>query len=213
MKRIIPAILILLSVCAVTLAQPRFSEPEMYVGAQGGVMASMMMFKPEVSQSALHPFLGANAGLIFRYAGHKYCAFQLELNWMQRGWYETQTGYSRQLDYLELPFLSHIYFGKRYRGFINLGPQIGYLIHDSASNTPAGSEPQYLPVDKKFDWGVAAGVGFYARTIAGTWQLEARFNYSFGSVFANRKTDYFDYSNPMNLSLNFAWLWQIKGEK
>ena len=44
----------------------------------------------------------------------------------------------------------------------------------------------------------------------GTFQLEARFNYSLGSVFNNRITDYFTSANPMNLSVNFAYLWEIK---
>ncbi len=213
MRRTLFVILIVLCTYTVAWAQPRLQQPEIYVGAQGGVLASMMQFSPKVAQSALHPYLGTNAGLVFRYAGHKYCALQLELNYMQRGWYETDTDYSRRLDYLELPFLTHIYFGKRYRGFINLGPQIGVMVHEEGKNEPAESKPQYLAVDRRFDWGIAAGIGFYARTVAGTWQIEARFNYSFGTVFDNRKADYFDNSNPMNLSLNFAYLWQIKGEK
>ena len=213
MRRTLFVILIVLCTYTVAWAQPRLQQPEIYVGAQGGVLASMMQFSPKVAQSALHPYLGTNAGLVFRYAGHKYCALQLELNYMQRGWYETDTDYSRRLDYLELPFLTHIYFGKRYRGFINLGPQIGVMVHEEGKNEPAEGKPQYLAVDRRFDWGIAAGIGFYARTVAGTWQIEARFNYSFGTVFDNRKADYFDNSNPMNLSLNFAYLWQIKGEK
>lgn len=206
-------VILLFGISLAAMAQPRLETPEMYVGVQGGVMASMMQFTPSVKQSAFSPFLGGNAGFVFRYAGHKYCGLQVELNWMQRGWHETETDYYRELDYLEIPFLAHIYFGKRYRGYLNLGPQIGFLIHESDKNLPSESQPQYMPADKQFDWGVAGGLGFYARTVAGVWQLEARFNYSFGSVFSNRKADYFDYSNPMNLSLNFAYMWQIKGEK
>lgn len=206
-------IVLFLLVAARAAAQPRYVEPEMYVGAHGGIMASMVVFKPTVTQSALRPYWGGNAGLVFRYAGHKYCGLQVELNWMQRGWHETDTDYRRRQDYLELPFLTHIYFGKHYRGFVNLGPQIGFLIHESEINRPAEVSPQHLPADNKFDWGVAGGLGFYARTVAGVWQIEARFNYSFGSVFANRKTNYFDYSNPMNLSLNLAYMWQLKGRR
>ena len=215
MKRFVVVILICLGTLAAK-AQPVLSSPEYYLGAQGGVLASMVMFNPTVYQSALKPFWGANAGLVFRYAGHKYCGLQLELNYMQRGWNEpettTTTAYSRRLDYIELPFMSHIYFGKIVRGYINLGPQIGYLIYD---NMPAVEEgdlayQRITPIANRFDWGVTAGIGMYARTIAGVWQLEARFNYSLGTNFSSRAGAYFTGSNNMNLSLNFAYLWQIK---
>lgn len=197
----------------VTMAQPRLRRPEYYFGAQAGVLASMTNFSPTVPQSALHPFLGANAGLVFRYSGQKCCGLQVEFNYMQRGWKETDTGYRRELDYLEIPFLAHIYFGKKYRGFLNVGPQIGLRIREQHFDLPDQGKPQYLPIDKPFDWGLAAGLGFLARTKAGVWQIEARFNYSFGDTFANHKADYFAHSNAMNLSLNLGWLWEFKRHK
>lgn len=209
-------------------AQPKLRHEEMYVGAHAGAIASMYRFSGNVvTQSWLHPFLGWNGGLVFRYAGHKVCGFQVELNYMQRGWYETNIDYTRQVDYIEVPFLTHLYFGKKARGFINLGPQVGYCIRSVATNTPSPyntmvasgnvtskTAREYADVEKPFDWGVAGGVGFYYRSkYAGVYQLEARFNWSFGNTFNDSKMDYFDYSSPMSLSLNFAYMWQIKGDK
>ncbi|MBR1929435.1 MAG: PorT family protein [Paludibacteraceae bacterium] len=194
----------------VSYAQPRLLQPEIYVGAQGGVLASMANFSPSVAQTAKHPFLGANAGLIFRYYGQKYCGLEINLNYMQRGWREKDTGYRRELGYIELPFLAHIYFGKKVRGYVNLGPQIGYCIYEKHYGDK-GTGAQYNPIEKPFDWGLAGGVGMYVRTgKAGVWQLGARFNYSFGAIFSTRKTDYFSQANQMNLSLNIGWLWQVK---
>ena len=187
----------------------------------------MYRFSPEVTQSWKHPFLGWNAGLVYRYIGHKVCGMQVEINYMQRGWYETKTGYTRQLDYIEVPFLMHLYFGKKARGFFNLGPQIGYCIYSSEKGEvpavydiirKAGGKSktahQYAAIEKPFDWGLAAGLGFYYRSkYAGVYQLEARFSWSFGNAFNDSKMDYFDYSNPMSLSLNFAYMWQFKGDK
>lgn len=211
-------------------AQPKLYREEMYVGAHAGVMASMVNFSPKVAQDPLHCILGTEAGLVFRYAGHKVCGLQVELNYMQRGWQEYTAaggyGYKRTLDYIELPLLMHLYFGKRARGFFNLGPQIGYIIRETQSDVPtaysaawtsgkgSGTYHQYVPVENPFDWGVAGGLGFYYRTAkAGTYQIEARFNYSLGSLFSTSKMDYFAYSNNMNLSLSLAWMWQVKGEK
>lgn len=201
-------------------AQPRLRTPEMYVGAHAGAMASTMLFKPNIANIDIMRLpLTINGGLVFRYAGHKVCAIQTELNYMQRGWRETITlgqttmDYTRQLDYIEIPLLMHLYFGKeRFRGFFNLGPQIGYCIRDVATPLPEGvTAPHYLPIDKPFDWGLAGGLGCYYRTRhIGLFQLEARFNFSMGTTYNNRKVDYFSQSNAMNLSLNFAYLWEIK---
>ncbi len=210
MKLRINILLISLFATFAIYAQPRLSKPEYYLGVQGGVLASMMQFTPTVKQSALSPHWGANAGLVFRYAGHKYCGLQVEANWMQRGWHETETDYNRTLHYIELPLLFHLYFGKKFRGFLNLGPQIGYCVAEEEKGTHASETGQYLKIDKPFDWGVAGGLGFYGRSIAGTWQLEARFNYSLGDIYNNSKADWFTRSAHMNLSLNFAWLWEFK---
>ena len=227
MKRPI-LILSLLLTAVLCSAQPRLQHEELYVGAHAGAIAGMYRFSPTVTQAWNHPFLGWNGGFVFRYAGHKVCGMQIELNYMQRGWYETKVDYQRQLDYIEMPFLMHLYFGKKARGFINLGPQIGYCVHSSIKgevpspyNTVLGTDKessrtahQYAKVEKPFDWGVAGGLGFYYRSrYAGVYQIEARFSWSFGNSFLDSKMDYFDYSNPMSLSLNFAYMWQIKGDK
>ena len=204
---------ILLFVVGVAFAQPRLREPKMYVGGQAGVMAAMVNFTPKVSQTALNPFLGANAGAMFRYLGHKYWGLQVELNWLQKGWREKTTGYRRELDYIEIPMLTHFYVGKQANFFINAGPQIGYCIYDKAYNEQEEKAEQYFSLDYRFDWAIAAGLGMYVNTTIGVWQIEARFNYSFQNLFADHKSDYFSSSVPYNLSLNLSYLWQVKGER
>lgn len=203
--------------CAM-VAQPRLRKPELYIGGHAGVMASTMMFKPSIQGVKLsNIILSPNGGLVFRYAGHKVCALQVEVNYMQRGWTErlTNVDYTRQLDYIEIPLLMHLYFGGEHvRGFLNLGPQIGYCFRDVATgNRNPQYTHQYEEIQKPFDWGLAAGLGIYYRhPKVGLFQLEARCNYSFGSVFNNRITDYFDFANSMNVSINLAYMWQIKIE-
>lgn len=214
-------VLLLLLVSLVSMAQPRLRTPEIYVGAHAGVMASTMLFRPNVAKiDIMQSPLTMNGGLVFRYAAHKVCAIQVEANYMQRGWREqialgtgSSMDYTRQLDYIEIPLLMHLYFGKqRFRGFINLGPQIGYCIRDIATQLPSTiTSPQYQPIEKPFDWGLAGGLGCYYRTKKiGLFQLEARFNFSMGTTYNDRKVDYFSQSNAMNLSLNLAYLWEIK---
>ena len=224
MKRFLS--ILLCSLMVMTLwGQKRLLQPEISFGAQGGYMASMVQFSPTVNQQPLKCFLGPTAGLVFRYAEHKVCGVQVELNYMQRGWREVQTGYVRQLDYIELPLLCHLSFGRRFRGFINLGPQIGYLVHEQQNDASlfpnawtdqldSKTAHQYAPAEKPFDWGLAGGLGVYYRSrVAGTYQIEARFNYSLGAVFGSSQMDYFANSNHMNLSLTFAYLWEFKRKK
>ena len=181
-----------------------------------------MLFNPAVEN--MTPItqacvLGGNGGLVFRYSGHKCCAIQVELNYQHRGWREHSDAgtYSRELHYLELPLLMNIYFGsERWRGFFNLGPQIGYCVKDAGgSGTQIGTTTtQYAPIDHPFDWGLAAGLGFYYRSRhAGLYQFEARFNYSFGGIYGTSLTDHFSMASPMDLSLNLAWMWDIKKKK
>lgn len=222
MRRIL-TIVLLLSCCAITMmAQPRLRHKEYYLGIHGGVTASTVQFSPKIknmtplTETAM---LGYNGGLVFRYSGHKCCGLQVEVNYMTRGWREvnkeSSIDYGRQLSYIEVPFLTHIYFGNKARGFINLGPQVGYLILDKVSGNPNPEYThQYEPITNKIDWGIAGGVGFYYRTPkAGTYEMEVRFNYSLGSIYGTRTTDFFSQANPMDLSVNIAYMWDFKQKK
>jgi hypothetical protein len=220
-KKYILLLLLLSSLTA--LAQPRLKTPEIYIGVHGGVSASSILFTPAVEN--MTPItqacvLGGNGGLVFRYSGHKCCAVQVELNYQHRGWREHSDAgtYSRELHYLELPLLMNIYFGsERWRGFFNLGPQIGYCVKDEGgSGTQIGTTTtQYAaPIDHPFDWGLAAGLGFYYRSRnAGLYQFETRFSYSFGGIYGTSLTDHFSMASPMDLSINLAWMWEIKKKK
>ena len=193
------------------LSQPRLNRPVYYVGAHGGVTASTVLFNPKVA--GMTPItnacvLGGNGGFVFRYEGHKYCAFQMELNYEHRGW--TQSGVAHSLHYVELPILMHLNFGSDVcRWFFNLGPQIGYCVKDEVVESTA-----YKPVDHPFDWGLAAGTGVYFKTRkAGLYQLEIRYDFSLGGVYGTRVTDNYKMANPMDLSINLAWMYGIKKKR
>lgn len=225
-KRFIVAVALLLCGMAVELhAQARLKQPEMYIGASGGVNATLVLFRPEVPGTSgvmNTALLGARAGLMFRYSGHRCCAIQLELNYNRRGWRENTDNhsYTRNLDYLELPLLTHIYFGKpAFRGFVNIGPQVAICVHESESGTRQTEMTyQYLPLDNKADWGVAGGIGFYGRSEkAGCFQFEVRYVYNLSNMFTSSPGSHFERSNTMLLSLNLGYLFQIpnrqKGKK
>lgn len=185
---------------------------EIYVGVSGGATGSMMLFTPTVQQSY---FLGYNGGIAARYITENHVGLQVEFNYSQRGWLEANDLYSRQLDYIEMPFLTHIYFGKTNRFIFNLGPKIAYLLDEkvvlnNAENSKA--EQHIKPVYSKFDYGIAAGLGYNLKTKnIGVYQLELRAYYGLSDIFANTKKDFFDTSNHLNVSLNFGYFFQLTG--
>ncbi len=217
--------IILFLLCAAAIgAQPRLRTPEFYLGVHGGVSASSIIFTPSVAN--MTPItracvLSGNGGIVFRYAGHKYCAFQTELNYLHRGWseYNSTIGtYSRHLHYIELPILMHLNIGsKSWRWIFNLGPQIGYCVKDEGnSGTLVNGEgqTQYNPIDHPFDWGLLAGTGvsWYTRK-TGTFELEARFDFSFGGVFGTGLMNHFSMANPIDLSINLGWLMPVRSKR
>lgn len=196
-------IMTLLTLCV--SAQPRMRSPEYWVGAHGGVSASTVLFNP--TRDGMSPItdacvLGGNAGVVFRFAAHKYCHFQMELDYMHRGWKDSYG--TNSLHYVELPILMNLNFGSDLcRWIFNLGPQIGYCVWEESGT-----------ITQRFDWGLAAGTGFYIRTKnAGVYEFEIRYDLSLGSVFGTTVTDDYKMANPMDLSINLGWYWPIKSRK
>lgn len=193
--------------CIAAWAQPRLKRPEFYLGVHGGVSAGTVFFKPSVE--GMTPItnaavLGGNGGLVFRYAGHKYCHFQAELNYLHRGWatYTETAGHNyNNLHYVEIPILMHLNFGSEVcKWFLNLGPQIGYCVKDE-TNT----------IDHRFDWGLAGGTGFYIQTKkAGLYQLEIRADFSFGGIYGTTVIDKYSLASPFDLSVNLGWMIPVR---
>ena len=196
-------------------AQTVLLDPaEIYIGTSHGANASMMLFNPTVRQL---PLLGYNGGISFRYITQKHVGLQIELNYSQRGWEEEDGNYLRRLDYIEMPFLTHIYLGNTHRFIFNVGPKVSYLLSESVlvNNTTNSEAEQHIkPVYFPFDYGLAAGIGYNLHTRKiGVFQLELRGYFGLSDVFANTKTDYFAASNQLNVALNIGWFIQLTGKE
>ena len=126
---------ILLFTFTLAFSQYTLIKPELYIGTNQGVnLWPNVSFKPSVAQNFDVRYKG---GFTLRYVNLKYFGFQTELNYSQQGWSETSIDgerYSHRFDYLELPILAHIYFGKKNtKFFVNLGPEIRYMVSDAAT--------------------------------------------------------------------------------
>lgn len=200
-------------------AQYKFMKPELAIGTnQGIVLLSQVGFDPTVEQSFTFNYTG---GLTVRYIIQKHFGLQAELNFTRRGWSETSTitgeHFNRTLDYVELPLVSHIYFGNdKVRFFINLGPKIRYMVHETATapfSQDAGIQ-QTKAIENRFDYSIFGGLGIELRTKnAGFFQLEARYDFGLGNIFNSRKEDYFSASNNTGITLSVVYLFDVLKNK
>ena len=162
--------------------------------------------------------LGYTGGVTLRWVTEKNLGLQAELNFAQQGWNEMfedqpEYKYSRTINYLELPILTHIYFGnKNFRFFINLGPKIGYALGEKTDENLNGASPNTentqhdMAIEKKFDWGLCGGPGIEIRTGIGSFLLEGRYYYALGDIFNSRQEDYFSKSASQVFSAKISYL-------
>lgn len=217
------------------------------VGANAGYVLSDVGFEPTVSQG-YHG--GLTGGFTIRYTCEKYfntiAAIQGEINYASIGWKQEiknrQDGpvinsngnaekYSRTINYIQIPVLAHLAWGKEDQGFnffVNLGPQVGFYLGDTVdknydepnindeqtgrSNTVIAQET--MDIEKKVDYGIAFGGGLeYAHRRLGRFELEGRYYYGLGNLYGNSKRDYFAISNMQSIIIKLSYLFDFTRTK
>lgn len=197
------------------------------VGIKGGADMSRVFFNPAVKQGFI---FGGVAGLTFRYVEENHFGLIAEANWTQRGWKENFEGapykYSRTLNYLQIPVMAHIYFGRRGRFFLNAGPELGIFLGESTSANFNPHDTQSLPdfpnenrtnvqmtmkASQKIDYGISAGIGGeFSINKSNALFIETRFYYGLGNVLKSGRTEEFNASNQMSVSLCLGYWFRIK---
>ncbi|MBR4065883.1 MAG: PorT family protein [Bacteroidaceae bacterium] len=222
MRRVLSILLLLLIALNVS-AQIEEPRRRIEIGVSGGINLNTIDLQPTMRQE-MHK--GINGGLSIRYTSEKYfsmiCAAQLEVNFSQRGWkedFDDKTGnwYSRTLNYIEVPLLAHLSWGKEERGFqffVNIGPQFGFFINDSEEyngnwnpeERPVSLKPIYgKDVQNSFDYGIIGGAGVELKTKAGNFFIEGRYYYGLADIFRNSKTDPFGRSANQTISARLGY--------
>lgn len=186
-------------------------KKQLYIGIGAGPIFTNIDFQPKATQNSRQAFFG---GISARYISEKNLGLIGEINYTQRGWKEAFSNnptfsYERTLNYVEMPIMTHIYFGNKVRFIINLGPQISFMLNNSsdmssdlaadiaaklaAATTDAEKQrigPQYNDIEKKFDYGLIGGGGLEFHTGIGSFILEGRYYFGLGDIF-NTKTEYY----------------------
>lgn len=202
--------------------------PHVWIGGHAGFTMSEMSFSPSVQQAMTN---GITAGASFRFAEERHVGLIAELNISQRGWKEdfeeAPFSYSRTLTYIELPILTHIFFGsQKFKGFVNLGPVLGYMIGDNISSDFDYTNPTQVPnfplanrsteqmameIKNKFDYGITAGIGCEFRVKRRhAFSLEARYYFGLGNIYSSSKKDTFSASRGTSISVSLGYLFRIK---
>lgn len=227
LKRILLPLLILLAIPAIPLSAQRHYIPHVHVGVHGGVSMSRQSFYPSIKESMLN---GLQFGFSFRYAEERHVGLLAELNIEQRGWKENfeeaPFSFHRRLTYIELPVMTHIFFGSRtVKGFFNLGPEVGYMIGDKATadfpymelpNVPdfpsnRRYEQMQMDISSRFDYGITAGAGveFIIRRHHSI-TLEGRYYYGLGNIFPSARKDIFSASRGSSIQITLGYLFRLK---
>ncbi len=209
------------------VAQLTNERHHLTMGVNGGINMCSVSFSPSIKQNT---FMGKTGGLTFRYISEKYfkmfCGIQAEINYSQRGWSElieddTEDSYSRSMNYIEVPLMAHLAFGKdsQKKGcqfFINLGPQFAYFMNEKEEMNEGFSKEQRLidyqygkMVENKFDYGIVVGAGVDFATGIGHFLVEGRYYYGLGDFWKNSKKDEFARSGHSYFGARIAYLINI----
>ena len=230
-KQSIIALLSFLSLSAGIPVHAQLQDPRhnLAIGINGGVNLSSVSFEPSIKEKT---FLTPSFGVTIRYISERYlkmfCGIQAEINYSQRGWKEniddgTGDTYQRSMNYVEVPLMAHLAFGKD-KGYgarfvLNLGPQIGYLLGESEKKSeawhpnerPSGVIWQYGKMaESKFDYGIVGGVGIEARTGIGNFLLEARYYFGLSDFYHSTKKDPFSRSAHSYIAGRLTYLFDLK---
>jgi hypothetical protein len=144
--------------------------------------------------------------------------------------------YRRNLDYIQIPVFARLGWGRERRGlqvYFQAGPQLGFCIKENTDanfdlhnpNTSArsswvssslknASNMYFMPIEKKFDYGIAAGLGIeFSHTKVGHFLLEGRYYFGLGNIYGSTKRDYFAKSNNGAIYVKLSYLMDISRSK
>ncbi len=187
-------------------ARENFS-PQLAIGFHYGLNRASIDFIPSIGEQPISLY---STGFIINYIREPHLGLQIELNMSQRGWQEendTAGSYSRTMNYLEVPVLTHITANiKNIRLNFDLGPYVAFFQDYSEKYDPGlriispgdtllGDINYYgKDIDSKFDYGFMGGVGLGYNTLIGEFQLRFRYTQGMISVFKKYPEGNFRYT-------------------
>lgn len=217
-------VLLSLSLVVVSVQGQNGYKQEFAVGGSFAANFSTVYFRPKVPQKQHLAFYG---GATARWITENHLGLVAEINYARQGWQEdfseyeeNNYRYGRTLNYIEIPFLTHIYFGgERARFFVNIGPKIAFLLSENTDQNLNGEAPHQvneqhdMKVEGKVDWGLGGGPGFELRTGIGSFLVEGRYYYGLGNLYGSMKEDRFAISAPHVITAKITYMFTLWKKK
>ncbi|MCH5177780.1 MAG: PorT family protein [Prevotellaceae bacterium] len=223
--------------CVFLLSTPlaaQVGEPrsDFAIGGNAGWTLNTMNFSPTIKQNYHQaPTFGFTA----RYISEKYfssiCGVQIEVNFAQLGWKEliedgSENQYSHHLNYVQLPMLMQMGWGRERRGLkfvFEAGPQIGYCFSTGETRGGGAWDISHRPnnvvyqydhdIDRRFDYGIAVGLGLELSTAVGHFLLEGRYYYGLADTYDSSKQGYFARSANQTIIAKINYLFDLHRTK
>ncbi len=214
-KKTITALSFLLASLLVSAQYNTLSE--WYIGFSGGKTVSTLTLVPKLVDKVFA--LNNDAGFTIRYISEEHFGLQAEANYFQSGWKEDLSGtgltysYERKLNLVQVPLLLHAFAGsKNTRYFLNIGPQLGFLIGESENiiDNSKVFEQHGKSVENNFQYGIVAGAGLEFHLWKTVLGVEGRYCYQFSNIFNDEIGSYFNTSSIQAISINAHLLFRLK---
>jgi hypothetical protein len=227
-------LLLVLAITTFTANSQNNFKKETNIGVKSGGTLNMLAFDPKVD---LLVNFGYTGGLVFKHIEQKSLGIQIELNFLQAGWNEKMNSpysYSRRLNYIQLPLMTHVCIGEGKSKFmLNFGPfvtallsekekfnlienynllkdELGNLVEDEDGNFIIDEDVYYgTEIDNRLEFGLCAGIGLARYTSIGIFQVEGRFNQSLSDIF-NPIESIFSSSKNQIVEISISFLLDIR---
>ena len=180
-------------------AQQTEFKPYIGIGVHGGINYSDIEIDQAINNSDISygKIQNTYMGFVLIFMAEEYAGIQIEANLAKNGWEEvrdTAYTYTRTMNYIEVPVLTHLSFGKkRMRYVIDMGPYVSFYrdTEESLELFPQGSynsetdTSSYIgkPVNNKIDLGFMLDAGIGINTSIGIFHVKARYSYGIINLF------------------------------
>lgn len=227
-------LIILILLCSVEC----FSQSSNYIGITGGGNVSSVFFNHLAFRTNIRTGLqpGVQFGLTFKHfaplkTGILNTGLQLSVNYTEKGYVQefpltNAVNFSSRYRYLEIPFSSIVYFGKKKtKLFVNPGIYGEFLLSSELRNIPADTDPEadfinvgqwnVFPFDPDTDITIGIGgrleAGIMRDFSFGAIQLSGNFSYTITNTidFQSRSSGIPDTSNNFSIGASVGYFFGI----
>ncbi len=214
-------ILVLILATGAVRSQDKDFKKYFAIGFHGGYDYADVDIKSGYSNSGTS-YKGINTysgGVSLIYVNARYGGIQLEANMVTRGYKEVNTTdqftYYREMNYIEIPFMSHLSIGEKLVRFnFNVGPYIAFSqgFSETFEVASGGTKPVQdttnyigLPVDRNIDYGFIGDAAIGLNTSLGVIQIYGRYTAGVRDIFDPYPQGPYRYSKISNINVGLVY--------